>query len=90
MPESVMPFKLNSKSFIISIFVIMAIVRLLFVLLGALVRRPWLWKKVTVWKKTAQFDELYQRFAMSGNDCGLGVRRGYTGDLEMGNWESQV
>jgi hypothetical protein len=89
MPESVLPFKLNSKSFIISIFVIMAIVRLLFILLGALVRRPWLWRKVTAWKKTTQLDELYQRFAMNGNDSGLGVRRGYTGDVEMGSWEFQ-
>ena len=85
MPESVLPFKLNSKSFAISIFVIMAIVRLLFILLGMLVRRPWLWRKVTAWKKTEQLEELYQRFAMSGNDCELGVRRGYTGDVEMGS-----
>jgi hypothetical protein len=89
MPESVIPFKPNSKSFFISIFVIMAIVRLLFVLIGALVRRPWLWRKVAAWKKTIQLDELRQRFAMNGNDCGCGLREGYTGDVEMEGWESQ-
>jgi hypothetical protein len=88
MPESVIPFKLNSKSFVISILVIMAIVRLLFVLLGAIVRRPWLWKKAVAWKKMVQLDELCQHFGAGGNDCGLRARRSYTDDVEMGNWES--
>lgn len=88
MPKELIPFKLNSKSFVVSILVIMAIVRLLFVLLGAIIRRPWLWKKAAGWKKMVQLDELCQRFATGGNDCGLGVRRGYSDDVEMGNWES--
>lgn len=43
MPQAVIPFKLNPKSFVIAIFVIMATVRLLFVVFGALLR--W-WKAI--------------------------------------------
>lgn len=56
MPEAVIPFQPNFKSFIITIFVMMIVVRLLFVILGGLSRQPWRWRRFSAWIKTAQLD----------------------------------
>jgi len=77
MPEAVIPFKLNSRSFTIAIFVIMAVVRLLFVVLGALTRRPWWWKKITAWMKTMQLDETAHHLSTSEYGSRLALRRGH-------------
>jgi hypothetical protein len=77
MPQAVIPFKLNAKSFFIATLVIMAVVRLLFAVLGALLRQSWWWKKITTWVKTMQLDEMTRRLSTShyGNRFALrGVR----------------
>jgi len=51
MPQAVIPFKQDPKSFILAILVIMVLVRLLFVLISALPRRPWWWNKITTWMR---------------------------------------
>jgi hypothetical protein len=61
MPDEVIPFKLNFKSFIISILVIMVMLRLLFVVQDVLLHRSWWWKRVTSLVKTGQWDEMAQR-----------------------------
>jgi hypothetical protein len=63
LPQTVVPFQLNSKSFTVSIFIIIAVVRLLFVVLCALPRRPLWWIKTTAWLKRRQSDAVaYGRF----------------------------
>ncbi|PSS22711.1 hypothetical protein M430DRAFT_16661 [Amorphotheca resinae ATCC 22711] len=65
MPQAVIPFKLDSKSFIVTTFTIMVVVRLLFVVIRALLRQPWWWKKITAWMKKLQLDEMaHSRLAL--------------------------
>ena len=67
MPQAVVPFELNSKSFTISIFIIMAVVRLLFIAQCALSRGPSYWVKATVWIMKRRVDAVsYGRTAMRG------------------------
>jgi len=84
MPQAVIPFKLNFKSFIISLFVIMAVVRLLFTLLGALLKRSWLWRKALAWKKAVQLEDMSQCFPMRR---GRDFLDGPIGELEMDTLE---
>jgi hypothetical protein len=58
MPQTIIPFKRDSKAFVIAIFVIMVAVRLLYWVLGAVARWPLWWKRITAWVKTMQFDEM--------------------------------
>jgi hypothetical protein len=46
MPEAAIPFKLNSKSFIIAFVVIMIAVRVVLILLSSVVRRSCWWRKL--------------------------------------------
>jgi len=75
MPQAVIPFKLNFKSFAITILVIMVVVRLLFVILGALLRRSWWWKKITAWTKEMQLDVKTQIFSTCEYGSRLALRR---------------
>jgi hypothetical protein len=54
MPPAVIPFTINTKSFAISIFVFMAMVKLLFVVFGALLH--W-WKKINSSMKGDPLDQ---------------------------------
>jgi hypothetical protein len=56
MPQELVPFKLNSKSFVIAVIVVMAVVRLSFSVLGTLPRRPRWIMKFTAWAKTIQLN----------------------------------
>lgn len=47
--QPVVPLKANFRSFIITAFVSMVIIKLLHVFLGAFSRRSWCWKKIAVW-----------------------------------------
>lgn len=47
MPQAVIPFTINTKSFVIAIFVFMAMVKLIFVIFGALLH--W-WRKINSMK----------------------------------------
>jgi heme/copper-type cytochrome/quinol oxidase subunit 1 len=82
MPQAVIPFKLNTKSFVVAIFVIMASVRLLFAVFGALLR--W-WKAIRL-----------NRMALSPKTIEkIGwfiIKRGRsysTDDLETGCWKAE-
>ena len=55
MPQAVIPFTRNPKSFIVTIFVIMAMVRLLFLVFGALLHR---WKIVNASVKEMPFNQM--------------------------------
>ena len=86
MPQAVIPFQLNHRSFIISIFVIMATVRLLFAL-GTLLHK---WKSINASVKAMSFNtmavspktiEKINRFVTKG-------ARRYTDDVELGGWRT--
>ena len=46
MPQTVIPFKPNSRSFVMAILIIMAALRLLFFVQDALLYRSWWWKRI--------------------------------------------
>lgn len=64
MPQAVIPFKLDSKSFIISILVIMGVIKLAFVILCAMPSRTWWLKRVRVGLKILHLDDLSQRLSI--------------------------
>jgi hypothetical protein len=76
MPQVVIPFKLTFWSFIITIFVIMAAVRLAFVIFGAMPNWSWWRKGTNAWMEIMQLDQLAR--CLSTNEFGsrLAVRRG--------------
>jgi hypothetical protein len=76
MPRAVIPFNLNSKSFLIAIFVAMVTTRLLFIVLGVFLRWPWWWKKITARIKAIQLDGIVHSLSISGYDRRLALRRG--------------
>jgi len=87
MPEAVIPFEMNTKSFVIAIFVISVVLRLLFILFGALLHRL---RKVNLVLKTEPFGEMafglstFERFGW------FVLRRGFNRpvDVEKGASES--
>ncbi len=76
MPQAVIPFKLNPTSFIIAIFVIMATLKLLFAVFGALLH----------WWKTTQLNRMVLSLKTIETVGWFMVRRGrnYSDDLETG------
>jgi hypothetical protein len=76
MPQAVIPFKLDSKSFIIAIIVIMGLVRLSFVFLCALPHHSWWWKKIKAGVQTMHLDELSYGLPAIDFCSGLTIRRG--------------
>ena len=65
MPQTAKYFKLNAKSFVIAVIVIMVVLRLLFLLHDAFLHRSRLWKKVTQYMLTMQLDEIASRLPIS-------------------------
>jgi hypothetical protein len=69
MPQAIMNFNPNAKSFFIAVVVIMVVLRLLFALQDAFSNRSRWWKKVTQWiaKRitTMQLDEIATRLPIS-------------------------
>jgi hypothetical protein len=64
MPQAVIPFPQNFKSFVIANFVIIAVVRLVFVVLSASPRQPRWWKKLSTSFRTMQLDDIVQRLSI--------------------------
>lgn len=56
MPQQVIPIKQNFKSVVVTVFINMAMINLLFVFLGDLSRHPRWWKKFAPWIKALQLD----------------------------------
>lgn len=56
MPQAVIPFTPNFKSFVITIIVVVAVLRLLFFVSHIRVRRFWLWEKIAARPKTMKSD----------------------------------
>lgn len=81
MPQPVMHFNPNAKSFFIAVVVIMVVLRLLFALQDAFSNRSRWWKKVTQWiaKRiaTMQLDEIATRLPITeyGNMLLQRIRR---------------
>ena len=87
MPQAVVPFKLNFKSFIISIFVFIAVVRLVFLILDALIRHPSWWKQAAC-MPIVQLGKLAHRLVAAVLYKWTALRRGNKGpetasDVEM-------
>ena len=93
MPQAVIPFKLNAKSFVIAVVVIMVVLRLLFSLHDAFLHRSRWWKKVTQCMATMQLDEISHRLSISeyGSMFVRRIRRNCVGgsaaDVEMETFE---
>ena len=87
MPEAVIPFEMNTKSFVIAIFVITVMLRLLFIVFGALLHRL---RKINLMLKSEPFGDMafglstFERFGW------FLLRRGFTRpiDLEKGDGEN--
>jgi hypothetical protein len=83
-PQTVIPFQLNSRSFVVTILVIMAAIWVLFFMQSVLLRQP-LRKGITKWVNTIQLTETAKVY---GDKFGLRRRHNYpnrsTNDVEMG------
>lgn len=60
MPPAVIPFTINARSFVLSIFVFMVMVKLLFIVFGAMLHR---WRKIN---SSTKADPLDQKTSHSG------------------------
>jgi len=56
MPQAIVPFKMNVKSFLVVNVVIMVVVRLLSMVLRGPLQQSWLWICITEWIKTLPWD----------------------------------
>lgn len=81
MPSEVIPFQLSPRSFVVAIFVIMAIVRLLFTVFGAMLRR---WKAIQL-NRMALSPKTIERFGWFI----IRKSRNCSDDVETGCWKTE-
>lgn len=83
MPPAVIPFTMNTKSFFISIFAVLAMMRLFLIVLGVL---PFSWRKVDPPLKAEPMNRTDFRLSRFEKFCRFVLRRKFKGpvDVEMG------
>jgi hypothetical protein len=83
MPSAVIPFAINTKSFVISIFVFMAMLKLLFLIFGTLLH--W-WRKMNSSTKVDPLDQKTSHLSTFEKVSGLVLRkwRNCANDIETG------
>jgi len=85
MPQAVIPFTLNFKSFVITIVVAVAVLRLLFFVSRVPFRRSWLWERIAAAPKTMKLDGTMGLRLPSTSECGgnpFTLRRGRGNDSD--------
>jgi len=85
MPQAVIPFTPNFKSFVITIIVAVAVLRLLFFVSHIPFRRSWLWERIAAGPKTIKPDGTMGLRVPSTLECGsslFSLRRGRGNDAD--------